>query len=204
MLRRNGDARWRAIKIRNEDIINSWFVIAVDMRLHLPPITPHHLRLTAIMAIFPLSSLIWWSLLTAGLSRVQLALTLLFLCQALMLAMPRMRSSELLGILAIGITVAEYAAGQLHDGIEILRWADFMGALGAIMLILKVQRWRSLARTDPHVPIRQLERRTFLSMSWPVTAAANRDNVVSETNSSIALARPRTQTPTGFTAGERK
>lgn len=137
------------------------------MRFHLPDLTPNHLKLGARASLGPLAGIIWLGLVAARMTHLQLAVALFFLAAALLMAAPRTRNSELLCLLGVAVTLGESVMGHLAGGMNLQRWLNFMGLLGAITLILKVQHWRSLARNDGYVSLRLLERRKFFSIGRP-------------------------------------
>jgi len=80
----------------------------------------------------------------------------------LLLAAPRLRNGELLGGLALYATMLEWGHAGLSGDIDTARWQAGIAVAGAMALLFKVQHLRSLARQDPYVPLRQLERRSIL------------------------------------------
>jgi hypothetical protein len=78
----------------------------------------------------------------------------------LLLAVPDQRSSELLGAAAIWMTVAEFMSANQSGAFELWRWAVSVSALALLMVPIKVQHARTLARTNPYRPFGELDRRT--------------------------------------------
>lgn len=78
----------------------------------------------------------------------------------LLLAVPDQRSSELLGAAAIWMTVAEFLSANQSGGFELWRWAVSVSALALLMVPIKVQHARTLARTNPYRPFAELDRRS--------------------------------------------
>lgn len=78
----------------------------------------------------------------------------------LMLGVPDQRSSELLGATAIWMTVAEFMSANQSGAFELWRWAVSVSALALLMVPIKVQHLRMLARTHPYRPFSELDRRT--------------------------------------------
>lgn len=145
------------------------------MGYRISPGTPNHLKVSARVLACPAYGLLWFGMLSARMTQLQLSVMLFFLAAALLMAAPRIRNSEVLGILAIAITISEAVAGHLRGTFDIGRWRDFLAILGAITLILKIQHWRSLARTDRHVSLRHLERRNLFP-TWPISVRLRSGN----------------------------
>jgi hypothetical protein len=90
----------------------------------------------------------------AGIGALSLAL-------ALLLALPGQRSSELLGALAIWLTYAEFMAAIQSGDFNQWRWAVVLATLSLVVVPLKVQHLRQLARSNPYQPIGELDRRIW-------------------------------------------
>jgi hypothetical protein len=93
---------------------------------------------------------------TAGLGAFWLAVCLL-------LALPTQRSSELLGAMAIWMTYAEFMSAIQSGHFDLWRWAVAMSTLSLVVVPLKVQHLRLLARINPYQPIRELDSRVWLA-----------------------------------------
>jgi len=94
-----------------------------------------------------------------------------FLAVLLLLAFPGQRSSELLGALAIWLTYAEFMAAIQSGHFSLWRWAVVLATLSLVIVPIKVQHLRQLARTNPYQPIRELDRRLW-SAAGPAAAPA--------------------------------
>lgn len=90
----------------------------------------------------------------AGIGALSLAL-------ALLLALPGQRSSELLGALAIWLTYAEFMAASQSGEFNLWRWAVVLATLSLVVVPIKVQHLRQLARTNPYQPLGELDRRIW-------------------------------------------
>lgn len=126
-------------------------------------ITPGHVasfaRIAALLIAF---------VLTAGYVTDRLSLEMagggaFFLAMFMLLALPGQRSSELLGALAIWLTYAEFMAAIQSGQFDLWRWAVVLAALSLVIVPIKVQHVRQLARTNPYRPIRELDRRVWSS-----------------------------------------
>lgn len=105
--------------------------------------------------------------LTAGYVTDRLTLELagvgaFFLATLTLLALPGQRSSELLGALAIWLTYAEFMAAVQSGQFNLWRWAVVLAALSLVIVPIKVQHLRQLARTNPYRAIGEQDRRI-----WP-------------------------------------
>jgi len=83
----------------------------------------------------------------------------------ILLAVPDQPSSELLGAQAVWMSVAEFLAAAQSGQMQVWRWAVSVAALAVVLLSVKIQHWRSLARSHPYSPLRDLERRAPLASS---------------------------------------
>lgn len=95
-----------------------------------------------------------------------------FLSVGLLLALPHQRSSELLGALAIWLTYAEFMSTIQCGHFELWRWAVAQATLALVVVPLKVQHLRELARSNPYQPVAELDRRIWSSGSVPIVPAA--------------------------------
>lgn len=139
----------------------------------LARITPGHItrfaRIGALMIAFALTAGYVTDRLTLELAGVgSLSLALLTL-----LAFPSQRSSELLGALAIWLTYAEFMAAIQSGLFDLWRWAIVLAALSLVIVPIKVQHLRQLARSNPYQPLGALDRRVW-SAAGAATAPARR------------------------------
>jgi hypothetical protein len=127
----------------------------------LARITPGHVtrfaRIGALLIAF---------LLTSGYVTDRLTLELagvgaFFLAVLTLLALPSLRSSELLGALAIWLTYAEFMAAIQSGHFDLWRWAVVLATLSLVVVPIKVQHLRQLARSNPYQPLGTLERRVW-------------------------------------------
>ena len=84
-----------------------------------------------------------------------------FLATGLLMAMPGQRSSELLGALAVWLTYAEFMAAIQSGHFNLWRWAVVLATLSLVIVPLKVQHLRQLARSNRYQPIKALDRRQW-------------------------------------------
>ncbi|WP_225205898.1 hypothetical protein [Novosphingobium huizhouense] len=96
----------------------------------------------------------WLTLETAALGAFGLGMLL-------MMAFPDQRASELLGAIAIWATTAEFMSAVQTGGFDAWRWAVTTATLAVLVLPLKVQYLRELARTAPDRTIGELDRRAW-------------------------------------------
>lgn len=99
---------------------------------------------------------------SAGIASFCLALSLL-------LAVPDQRSSEVLGATAIWMTTAEFMACSQSGHFDMWRWAVAVATLALVIVPLKVQYLRGLARTNPYCPITEQDRRAWTAGVVPLT-----------------------------------
>lgn len=128
----------------------------------LSPLTPRHLVIAARLALPPSLGAMAGTVLVVDGSPIAAAAATFVTATVLLLAAPRVRAAELLGCLALFATILEWTHASLAGGIDAARWQAAIAVAGAMALHLKVQHWRSLARQDPYVSLRQLERRSVL------------------------------------------
>ena len=107
--------------------------------------------------------------LTAGYVTDRLTLELagvgaFFLATLTLLALPGQRSSELLGALAIWLTYAEFMAAVQSGQFNLWRWAIVLATLSLVIVPIKVQHLRQLARSNPYRSIGEQDRRI-----WPAS-----------------------------------
>lgn len=102
---------------------------------------------------------------TAGMGGFGLAVLLL-------LAFPEQRASELLGAVAIWVTTAEFMSAAQTGTFQHWRWAVAVAALALVLVPLRVEYLRRLARTAPDRAIGELDRRAFAVGALPHTPAA--------------------------------
>ncbi len=115
--------------------------------------------------------------LTAGYVTDRLTLEMagvgsLFLAVLTLLALPNQRSSELLGALAIWLTYAEFMAAIQSGRFDLWRWAVVLATLSLVIVPIKVQHLRQLARSNPYRPMGELDRRVRTVVPEPTTPYA--------------------------------
>lgn len=137
----------------------------------LARITPGHVaqfaRISALLIAFVLTSGYVTDRLTLELAGVGS----FFLAVLMLLALPNQRSSELLGALAIWLTYAEFMAAIQSGHFDLWRWAVVLATLSTVIVPIKVQHLRQLARSNPYQPLADLDRRVW-SASGPAAAPA--------------------------------
>lgn len=127
----------------------------------LARITPGHIARFA-----KIGALLIAFALTAGYVTDRLTLEMagvgsLFLAVLTLLALPSQRSSELLGALAIWLTYAEFMAAIQSGHFYLWRWAVVLATLSLVIVPIKVQHLRQLARSNPYRPLGELDRRVW-------------------------------------------
>lgn len=90
------------------------------------------------------------------------------LAVALLLAVPDQRSSELLGAAAVWMTVAEFLSAMQDGHFATWRWAMALATLAMVLVPLKVQYLRMLARSNPYRTIGDLDRRAWATGVVPL------------------------------------
>lgn len=138
-----------------------------------PALTPRLLVVAARIALLPCLGVLAAAVAMAC-SPTVAALMVFAWAVVLLQSAPRLRASDLLGIVALVVTMLEWTQASFAGGIDMARWEAGIAVPGAMVLLLKVQHLRALARQDPQVPLRQLERRRVLLARRPVRDPASR------------------------------
>ncbi|MEO0031220.1 MAG: hypothetical protein RIS94_978 [Pseudomonadota bacterium] len=102
---------------------------------------------------------------TAGIAAFVLAVCLL-------LAVPDQRGSELLGAAAVWMTTAEFMSASQSHHFALWRWAVSVATLALVIVPLKVQYLRGLARSNPYRPLGELDRRAWSPGVMPMGRGA--------------------------------
>jgi hypothetical protein len=102
---------------------------------------------------------------TAGIAAFTLAVTLL-------LAVPDQRGSELLGAAAIWMTTAEFMSAAQSHHFDMWRWAVSVATLALVIVPLKVQYLRGLARSNPYRALGELDKRSWSVGAMPKSQGA--------------------------------
>lgn len=130
--------------------------------MRLFQLTARHMVLSARLALAPAIGALAAAILLVDAAPASAAAAA-FLCGVLILqSAPRLRGSDLLGLLALLATLLEWLQAGFSGQLDTARWQACIAVFGAMAMLLKVQHLRSLAREDPYVPLRQLERRNVL------------------------------------------
>ena len=131
------------------------------MNLLLSYITPGHVvrfaKVFALLVAFGLTA----GYVTASLTVESAGIGAFFLAVGLLLALPGQRSSELLGAQSIWMTYAEFLSAIQCGHFDLWRWAVALATLALVIVPLKVQHLRQLARSNPYQPIHELDRRIW-------------------------------------------
>lgn len=78
----------------------------------------------------------------------------------LLLGLPMVRSADIAGLGAIGLTLGEFAGSAcFHHPIDATRWLYGMAALGAAILPMRAQQLRAMALANPYRVLAGSERR---------------------------------------------
>lgn len=96
--------------------------------------------------------------LAGGATTADAAQGALMLGGAVLLAAPRRRTAELLGMVAIWLTIGEFLAASRTGQFVVWRWAVALAALGLIVVFMRVQHVRTLARANRWRPLRESAR----------------------------------------------
>jgi hypothetical protein len=78
---------------------------------------------------------------------------------SLLVGIPTVRSGDLIGSAAVWITAVELALPAASGHVHFLRWLVAMAVGGALVLIFKLQGWRSTARANPYGELGRERRR---------------------------------------------
>lgn len=68
---------------------------------------------------------------------------------AMLMAAPGQGRAELLGAVAIWLTTCEFIAASQTGHFALVRWGSALGALGLMLVVIRVGRFRALARANP-------------------------------------------------------
>lgn len=90
----------------------------------------------------------------------------------ILIGVPDQRASELLGAQAIWMTVAEFLSAAQAGHLNLWRWAVSVSALAVVLIPIKIQYMRSLARAHPYRALRDLDRRVPPARSAVVSGTA--------------------------------
>jgi len=135
--------------------------MVLPMDALLARITPGHVarfaRIGALLIAFALMA----GYVTDRLTLEMAGVGSLFLAVLTLLAFPNQRSSELLGALAIWLTYAEFMAAIQSGHFDLWRWAIVLATLSLVIVPIKVQHLRQLARSNPYRPLGELDRRMW-------------------------------------------
>ena len=135
-------------------------------------ITPGHVvrfaKIFALLVAFALTS----GYVTASLTVETAGVGAFFLAVGLLLALPGQRSSELLGALAIWMSYAEFMSTIQCGHFALWRWAVSLATLALVVVPLKVQHLRQLARSNPYQSIFELDRRIWSAAGSKASPAA--------------------------------
>lgn len=85
---------------------------------------------------------------------------------AVLLAVPRQRAADLLGMVAIWLTLCEFMAASRTGHFALWRWAVVLAALATILIMARVPRVRAQARTNPWRSMREDDRRDQPGAAW--------------------------------------
>lgn len=140
--------------------------------MKLPRFTPGDLVTAARLALAPCLAGLAAAILVLDASAAQAAAGMFAVALVLLQAAPRMRNGDLLGLLLVFTTLLEWGHAGLSGHLDPARWQAGIAVAGAMALLLKVQHLRALAREDPCVPLRQLERRSALLGRTPARLPA--------------------------------
>lgn len=82
------------------------------------------------------------------------------LANALLLAAPRQRATELLGAVTVWQCFAEFLSTMQSGQFAMWRLAVSIATLGCVMAVIRVQHIRDLTRQSPDIRLADLDRRT--------------------------------------------
>ncbi|WP_159976966.1 MULTISPECIES: hypothetical protein [unclassified Novosphingobium] len=125
-------------------------------------LTPRFLVNAARLALLPCLGGLAAVILGFDASPASAAATTFLAAIVMLQAAPKVRAADMLGILALLVTMLEWVHAGMTGSIDATRWQAVIAVAGAMALLLKIQHLRSLAREDPYVPLRHLERRSAL------------------------------------------
>ncbi|KUR70397.1 hypothetical protein AQZ52_16330 [Novosphingobium fuchskuhlense] len=127
----------------------------------LSRLTPGHVAQFARIAALLIAFALTMDYVTDRLTLEHAGVGAFFLAVSTLLALPGQRSSELLGALAIWLTYAEFMAAIQSGHFDLWRWAVVLATLSLVIVPIKVQHLRQLARTNPYQPLGELYRRVW-------------------------------------------
>ncbi|WP_156906141.1 hypothetical protein [Novosphingobium acidiphilum] len=118
-------------------------------------ITPGTLVLGARMAVPAIGALAAGSFLRGLLDETQAVQIALALGLLVLIAAPRQRGVELLGMVAIWMTVCEFLAASRTGHFALWRWAMVLASLALILMAIRVAQLRARARINPWRPLHE-------------------------------------------------
>ncbi|MEZ0133599.1 MULTISPECIES: hypothetical protein [Novosphingobium] len=149
--------------------------------MSFPTITPRHLVIAARAATPLCPGGLAWAVLQMDCSASAAAAGFVVSLCILTMAAPKIRTADLVGTLLAFTTLLECLHAAKFGSLDDMRWQACVVTAGAVVLLLKIQHLRAIARQDAYVPLRYLERRQALlgrtkcpSAAWSERSTAKR------------------------------
>lgn len=124
--------------------------------------TPRHLVFAARSTVPLCLAALGWGVLALDCTPAAAAAGLVLTAWLLLLGAPKVRAGDLVGGLVLYMTLLECAHGGAAGALDGARWQAGVAAGGAMLILLKIQEIRALARQDAYVPLRHVDRRRVL------------------------------------------
>lgn len=122
-------------------------------------LTPWRVAAVARVVLIAQAPAIAWLYLYGPINAIIAAMVAYALVVALLLALPRSRSSDIAAYAALFMSIAEFAGALDGHPLDLWRWLTTMAAIGTIIVPLRTQRMRGLMLQDGWRPLSDFDRR---------------------------------------------
>lgn len=131
-----------------------------SMRSPLDMLTPGQIARTGRFVALATALSLGFGYVTDTLTPTLAGVGSFLLANALLLAAPRQRATELLGAVTVWQCFAEFLATMQSGQFAMWRLSVSIATLGCVMAVIRVQHMRDLTRQSPDTPLADLDRRT--------------------------------------------
>lgn len=130
------------------------------MRSPLDMLTPGQIARTARFVALASALALGFGYVTNSLTLTMAGVGSFLLANALLLAAPRQRATELLGAVTVWQCFAEFLSTVQSGHFAMWRLSVSIATLGCVMAVIRVQHLRDLTRQNPDTRLADLDRRT--------------------------------------------
>lgn len=131
------------------------------MRSPLDMLTPGQIARSGRLVALATALSLGFGYVTDTLSPTTAGVGSFLLANALLLAAPRQRATELLGAVTVWQCFAEFLSTVQSGQFAMWRLAVSIATLGCVMAVIRVQHMRDLTRQNPDTRLADLDRRTI-------------------------------------------